>query len=76
MWVLLTEILMSLYITERLLTLLSTILSGQPYKPLGAPATLLRGEPPAMIRDNSIPEVEPMRSDLRPALILFHRVCL
>ncbi|EKM51709.1 uncharacterized protein PHACADRAFT_262011 [Phanerochaete carnosa HHB-10118-sp] len=41
-------------IQERLLTLLSNILSSQPYKPLGAPPALLRGD--SASRDNSIPE--------------------
>ena len=39
-------------IQSRLLDLLSTILSGQAYKPLGAPP-LLRGEAPVLTRDIS-----------------------
>ncbi|GBE86637.1 Serine/threonine-protein kinase tor2 [Sparassis crispa] len=43
-------------IQDRLLDLLSQILSGQPYKPLGAPSSLLRGEPAAPNRDYTLSE--------------------
>ncbi len=43
-------------IIDRLLDLLSILLSGQPYKPLGAPP-LLRGETPSMTRDHNAAEV-------------------
>ncbi|PSR71034.1 hypothetical protein PHLCEN_2v13082 [Hermanssonia centrifuga] len=42
-------------IQDRLLDLLSILLSGQPYKPLGAPP-LLRGEAPSMARDHNAAE--------------------
>jgi FKBP12-rapamycin complex-associated protein len=37
--------------SDRLLDLLSILLSGQPYKPLGAPPSLVRGDMTAMSRD-------------------------
>jgi FKBP12-rapamycin complex-associated protein len=42
---------LKLSFSDRLLDLLSNILSGQPYKPLGAPPTLARNDMVAINRD-------------------------
>jgi FKBP12-rapamycin complex-associated protein len=44
-------------IQDRLLDLLSTILSGQPYKPLGAPASLSRTDMSTITREISTSQV-------------------
>jgi len=45
------ENILNLLFSDRLLDLLSNILSGQPYKPLGAPPTLARSDMVAINRD-------------------------
>ena len=49
-------------ILDRLLDLLSVLLSGQPYKPLGAPASIVRGDSTSTTRDHNAGQVRP--SDL------------
>ncbi|EIN09563.1 FAT-domain-containing protein [Punctularia strigosozonata HHB-11173 SS5] len=41
-------------IQERLLDMLSLILSGQPYKPLGAPSSFVRGEISSLVKEYNI----------------------
>ena len=42
---------------DRLLDLLSVLLSGQPYKPLGAPASIVRGGDSSANRDHNANQV-------------------
>lgn len=53
-----------LYLSERLLDLLSVILSGQAYKPLGAPSTLGRSDVAAITRDLNPTQVRGLASFL------------
>lgn len=48
---------LSRVILDRLLDMISVILSGQGYKPLGAPPSLLRSESGGPVRDLTAPEV-------------------
>jgi hypothetical protein len=45
------QISLKILFSDRLLDLLSNMLSGQPYKPLGAPPSLTRSDMVAMNRD-------------------------